>query len=74
MPGGRSNRHTSGGGLTPIPLQRQTTYSQRDVEEARGSLTLLKKRMNSRERRQEGDVLSADGTRNNLGGMGQGRA
>ena len=36
------------GNLTP---NRQTHYSQRDVDEARGSLTLLKKRMsNSRDR------------------------
>lgn len=49
---GHTNRNASGGGLTPAPAYRQTTYSQRDVEEARGSLTLLKKRMNSRERAQ----------------------
>ena len=36
------------GNMTP---NRQTHYSQRDVHEARGSLTLLKKRMsNSRDR------------------------
>jgi len=40
-----------GGQMTP---NRQTNYSQRDIEEARGSLTLLKKRMsNSRDRVQQ---------------------
>jgi hypothetical protein len=65
---GRTSRDASGGGgLTPGPQYRQTNYSQRDIEEARGSLTLLKKRMGSRERDQN-DALSADGTRNHFGG------
>ena len=43
------------GHLTP---NRQTHYSQRDVEEARGSLTLLKKRMsNSRDRQNKNSTI-----------------
>ena len=43
------------GHLTP---NRATHYSQRDVEEARGSLTLLKKRMsNSRDRQQKNSTI-----------------
>lgn len=44
-----------GGNMTP---NRMTHYSQRDVEEARGSLALLKKRLsNSRDRHQKPQTI-----------------